>query len=888
MVIIAPKDYPETKETNEMKKEFDRFPFPLSPFQKHSIDALVNGKSILVTAHTGSGKTVPAEFAIQYFQERGKKVIYCSPIKALSNQKFYEFRRKYPHIQFGLLTGDNKINPIADCLIMTTEILMNYLFHMQQPKKQKEEKKEEKTKTTPPVTNPQSAIMPNLMEFQIDIENELAAVVFDEVHYINDAERGKVWEKSIMMLPAHVQLILLSATIDGPVAFARWCQGPLEAETQGPLEAETQKAKREIVLCSTSHRIVPLGHYSFLTTTEAAFKKIKDKQIEQEIKKKTNRLLPLQEAGGKFIDTTYHDITKITGYLTKWQVDMKRKFVVNRLLQHLTEEGMTPALLFLFSRKQVETLASEITTNLLEFDSKVPYISRREVEKIMHNSLPNYREYMKIPEYEFLVGLLEKGIGIHHAGMIPIFREIVELFISQRYIKLLIATESFAIGLDCPIKSTIFTGFTKWDGRQDRLLMPHEYTQMAGRAGRRGIDTIGYVIHCNNLFRQPTMQEYKTLLCNKPERFRSKFAISYDLVLNLLQKDVPTNMKDIVDYAERSMVGVELHEEIEKQGVTIEKDTQQLQVMQQQKDSDPVKEEVIRQYILMTETGGNKARKEAERIKAEYPDITTSVTKLQERDKLHAKLRKECDHLCFLETYLQQQIEIACTILEKQGFIALTSEGLDLTQRGQIAKQIREVECRIMTHLLQATDGLRDYGPEDIAALLSCFIEVRDSEVRIKKKESEVKKKDSENEKKENNQQSTLLQAYELMQKAKEEYEKDEDEFPEWDKTTREENNSLQPYLMEPIKEWAKGCKTEEECKYFLQTQLKETLDMSLGDFVKVILKIVAAKKELERVAQEDNRWLHLLNKLQEIEPMVSKFLMTSQSLYLLEPCGFQ
>lgn len=883
-----------------MKREFERFPFPLSPFQKHSIDALVNGKSVLVTAHTGSGKTVPAEFAIQYFQERGKKVIYCSPIKALSNQKFYEFRRKYPHIQFGLLTGDNKINPIADCLIMTTEILMNYLFHMQQPNKEKEEtkekepKKEEKTNTTPPVTNPQTAIMPNLMEFQIDIENELAAVVFDEVHYINDASRGKVWEKSIMMLPAHVQLVLLSATIDSPVAFARWCQGPEGAETQGTdAKAETQKPKRDIVLCSTSHRIVPLGHYSFLTTTEAAFKKIKDKQIEQEIKKKTNRLLPLQEAGGKFIDTTYHDITKIAGYLTKWQVDMKRKFVVNRLLQHLTEEGMTPALLFLFSRKQVETLASEITTNLLEFDSKVPYIARREVEKIMHNSLPNYREYMQIPEYEFLVGLLEKGIGIHHAGMIPIFREIVELFISQRYIKLLIATESFAIGLDCPIKSTIFTGFTKWDGSQDRLLMPHEYTQMAGRAGRRGIDTIGYVIHCNNLFRQPTLQEYKTLLCNKPERFRSKFAISYDLVLNLLQKDVPTNMQDIVDYAERSMVGVELREEIEKQELLIAKDTQQLQVIQQEnrkekQEEKHASEEVVRQYILLTETGGNKGRKEADRIKAEYPDITTSVTKLQERDELHTKLRKEGQHLRFLETYLQQQIEIACTILEKQGFIALgqdlsklgqdllklgqeNEKRLALTQKGQIAKQIREIECRIMTDLLQATDGLRDYAPEDIAALLSCFIEVRESEVKNKEN----------NQQKESNQQSTLLQAYELMQKVKEKYEEDEDEFPQWDKATKEENNSLQPYLMEPIKEWARGCKTEEECKYFLQTQLKETLDMSLGDFVKVILKIVAAKKELERVAQEDNRWLHLLNKLQEIEPMVSKFLMTSQSLYI-------
>ena len=180
------------------------YPYPLSDFQKYAIEAIVEGQHVLVTAHTGSGKTLPAEFAIQHFTKLGKKVIYTSPIKALSNQKYYEFTKKFQTISFGLFTGDIKTNPDADVLIMTTEILMNYLF----------------TSTI----NTQSSETNHALQFQIDIQNDLACVVFDEVHYINDAERGSVWEQSILMLPPQVQLIMLSATIDLPEEFASWIE----------------------------------------------------------------------------------------------------------------------------------------------------------------------------------------------------------------------------------------------------------------------------------------------------------------------------------------------------------------------------------------------------------------------------------------------------------------------------------------------------------------------------------------------------------------------------------------------------------------------------------------------------------------------------------------
>lgn len=205
MVKICSHQYPEENE-NKYGSYFEQFPYPLSPFQKHAIEAIVEGQHVLVTAHTGSGKTLPAEFGIQHFVGLNKRVIYTSPIKALSNQKYYDFTNKYPHISFGLLTGDIKTNPDADVLIMTTEILMNYLFVCNQQE--------------PTQSNPSTAGL----QFNIDIQTELGCVIFDEVHYINDRERGQVWEKTILMLPEHIQMIMLSATIDNPAGFAEWCE----------------------------------------------------------------------------------------------------------------------------------------------------------------------------------------------------------------------------------------------------------------------------------------------------------------------------------------------------------------------------------------------------------------------------------------------------------------------------------------------------------------------------------------------------------------------------------------------------------------------------------------------------------------------------------------
>ena len=270
---------------------FESFSFHLSPFQKQAIQAIVDGDHALVCAPTGSGKTLPAEFAIRHFTALGKRVIYCSPIKALSNQKKYEFTKKYgDEISFGLLTGDTKTNPGAQVLIMTTEILMNKLFLIETPIGAPLTASSDISSSA---SSSASSSSSSSLTFDIDIDNDLGAVVFDEVHMINSPDRGHVWEKCIMMLPNHVQMVMLSATLDNPQKFANWIK---------------TTCTKDVVLCQTHKRIVPLTHYVYLTSGEGLFKKVKDKETQSRARASLGKCLVIQDADGKFRENTYREV----------------------------------------------------------------------------------------------------------------------------------------------------------------------------------------------------------------------------------------------------------------------------------------------------------------------------------------------------------------------------------------------------------------------------------------------------------------------------------------------------------------------------------------------------------------------------------------------------
>jgi superfamily II RNA helicase len=838
MVQICSNTYPVEREA-EYKDYFETYSFPLSPFQKYAIEAIVTGNHILVTAHTGSGKTLPAEFAIEYFTQRKKKVIYTSPIKALSNQKFWEFSKKFPDISFGILTGDIKTNPDADVLIMTTEILQNTLFRRIETE------------------GDASSSKNKFSLFDMDIDNELGCVIFDEVHYINDADRGKVWEETIMLLPLHIQMVMLSATLDKPERFAQWCEGRVE-KSKGKYVGEMtveESHKKSVYLTTTYERVVPLTHYSFITATQAIFKIIKDKELEKQIRDQTNRLVVLQTARGEFNEPGYHRTASVVQLLETKRVFIKRSHVLNQVTRHMVENAMLPAICFILSRKQLEIAAHEVTTILLEDDSKVPYIVARECEQIIRK-LPNYSEYLGLPEYNNLVHLLEKGIAIHHAGMMPVLREMVELLFAKGYVKLLFATETFAVGINMPTKTVLFTDVQKFDGSGSRLLHSHEFTQMAGRAGRRGIDTVGNVIHLTNLFKKVGLTEYRQMMRGKPQTLVSKFRISYSLMLNLAEGGPEIRET----FVEQSMCQTELEDQetsIRNNLEELEKEKNRL-LESFEKSGLPIKE--VQQYIEYKKeriTAVNKRRKDLDRemesINSEYKNIDSLCGSVEKYNALSLDIEKEKDNLENTESYFKEQMNTVLYFLEQHGFV---KEGLR-TIKGYIATHLREVQCLAMAEQI-AENRLDDLSVEELMALFSCFTQVtvpedfRSLGTNVKKLEPVL------------GSIAALFDDYERFETEKGIFTGDE--------------MKIQYDLIDTIIQWSKA-ETMEECKYVL-FKLEETKGVYLGEFVKACMKINNIATEIEKVAEYIGN-VSLLQKLREIPDKIQKYVATNQSLYV-------
>jgi len=869
MVKICDAPYPSN---SKYESHFELYPYPLSDFQKYAIEAVVEGHHVLVTAHTGSGKTLPAEFAINHFVGQGKKVIYTSPIKALSNQKYYEFTQKYPHISFGLFTGDIKTNPDAEVLIMTTEILMNYLFNLSDTDKSNAH-----------------------LQFQIDIRRDLACVVFDEVHYINDLHRGQTWEQTILMLPLHIQMVMLSATIDAPERFADWVQtrastsngtsnGTSDGASDGAsTDSSVNNIEKQVYLASTDKRAVPLTHYAYLTVPESIFKGIKDKTLETEIRGSTNSLIMLQSDKGAFQDNGYSRLAKMTKIIEQKQVFTKRKMVLNNLALFLRERDMLPAIAFVFSRKNVELCAKEITIPLLENDSKVSYTVKYECEQIVRK-LPNYQEYLGLPEYNQLVALLEKGIGIHHSGMIPVLREIVELMISKRYIKLLFATESFAIGLDCPIKTAIFTGLTKFDGSTERNLMSHEYTQMAGRAGRRGIDTIGHVVHCNNLFPM-TMTEYKYILCGSPQKLVSKFHVTYSMILNLLKSKNPddataifTSAKRFTDFAEKSMVHGEIKTSMEQTKNRMKILEQSVSTKKEGVEIMRTPQDICRRFLELEskkQHSVNKKRKDIERelgqIQDEYKYLKMDLQTVVDFDVLQKEYVTEQSHLEYSASFLTEQINKVCSVLSDYDFIfghgQIDEHGsvvkeYELTNRGKMASNMAEVHPVAMSIMMEKWDNFEKFTPKQLICLFSCFTDIKvANDVKCSVPTTDdlfIKARIKE-----------LSDTYKMLEDIESENNM---------QTGMKYDDALVYDIIDEVAEWC-HCSTEEECKYFIQTKIAEK-SISIGDFTKAILKISVISKELMNVCEQFGL-IDLLHKLSQIDPMILKYITISQSLYV-------
>ena len=497
------------------------WPFELDTFQKEAVYHLEHGDSVFVAAHTSAGKTVVAEYAIALAAKHMTKAIYTSPIKALSNQKFRDFRHEFEDV--GILTGDVQINAEASCLIMTTEILRSMLYR------------------------------------GADLIRDVEFVIFDEVHYVNDLERGVVWEEVIIMLPEHVTLILLSATVPNTYEFASWVG---------------RTKKKDIYVISTPKRPVPLEHHLW---ADKAMHKIVDenkKFLERGWKEANtamsgrDKLPPPGQANGS-ANLRGGTVADVRGQpqrggqqrsgqqrggaqqrgkgppAPRGQGNIARtgrgggrtstaqdKNIWVHLIQHLKKHDLLPACIFVFSKKRCEQNADALSN--LDFCTAS---EKSTIHMIIERSIARLKpEDRMLPQIRRLRELLARGVAVHHGGLLPIVKEVVEILFAKTLVKVLFATETFAMGLNLPTRTVVFSGFRKHDGRAFRDLLPGEYTQMAGRAGRRGIDKVGTVIIVNsNSDEAPPAATLRQMILGEPTKLRSQFRLTYNMILNLLR-----------------------------------------------------------------------------------------------------------------------------------------------------------------------------------------------------------------------------------------------------------------------------------------------------------------------------------------------------------------
>ncbi|KAK5578123.1 hypothetical protein RB653_003076 [Dictyostelium firmibasis] len=453
------------------------YPFDLDSFQKQAIIHMEQGESVFITAHTSAGKTVIAEYAIAMAAKNMTRAIYTSPIKALSNQKFRDFKNTFNDV--GLITGDVSISPSSSCLVLTTEILRSMLYK------------------------------------GADLIRDIEWVIFDEVHYLNDLDRGVVWEEVIIMLPPYVKMVFLSATVSNPLEFAQW----IGRTKQLP-----------IYVIGTTKRPIPLEHY---------------------IHTPSNELFKIVDSSRNFIPSAYS-----SAYNSLYKSDNNRGggrggnqqqqrggggggssgsgnniSGWSKLINSLKEKQQLPVIIFSFSKNKCQEYAGSLgqSVNLTQGNEK------SQIKVFIEQSLGRLCEDDKsLPQILQMKELLERGIGVHHGGLLPIVKELVEILFSKSLVKVLFATETFAMGVNMPAKTVVYSSTRKHDGVTFRDLIPGEYTQMSGRAGRRGLDKVGTVIitYWKDIPEQATIE---SMILGTPSRLNSQFRLTYNMILNLLR-----------------------------------------------------------------------------------------------------------------------------------------------------------------------------------------------------------------------------------------------------------------------------------------------------------------------------------------------------------------
>ena len=469
-----------------MEKKVTFKNFVLDPFQVEATEAIEKNSSVVVSAATGTGKTLIADYAIEKFKNLNKRVVYTAPIKALSNQKYRDFKQEYGEQAVGIMTGDVVINPNAHLLIMTTEIYRNMLV------------------TKDPMID------------------SISYVIFDEIHFMSDEERGTIWEESIIFSPESIRFLCLSATIPNAKMFAKWI---------------SSINHHEVAVVHYEQRAVPLRHFLYdvehgVISIDEAHKLAKSDKMPDYYK-----LMRRRRQKGKSND----------------KPPMPKHY---DLVKELKQRELVPCIFFVFSRRGCEEKSRELSV-------REDFLTKEEKHEVIKQFNATVKqEYRGLESVGLLKTVLQKGIGVHHAGLLPQLKEIVENLFAAGLVKVLYATETFAVGINMPAKSVCFNSVIKYDGKGFNMLRSKEYFQMAGRAGRRGLDKEGYAISL--LERRSELDRMIRLTESDSEPIISQFRLEPNTVLNLLnnhtEAEIDVILKSNFDYFQKKQdeVGIRI------------------------------------------------------------------------------------------------------------------------------------------------------------------------------------------------------------------------------------------------------------------------------------------------------------------------------------------
>lgn len=633
----------------------DLFPYKLDDFQKWSCWCIKNNHNILTLAPTGSGKTCPIVYGIHCALAKNKKVVLCNPIKALSNQKFNDFKEIFGPDNIGILTGDIKFNPTASCIIATTEIVRNIIYQDTD---------------------------------YLKLE-EIDTIIFDEAHYINDLDRGHVWEETLILLPKHINLILLSATINKPENFGEWLANLKNKETY---------------LIQKKDRVVPLTYYYYLNDS-------------------------LIEFGNSNKDFKNYSMIK-DNYK---KVNIKK--LLNPTIEYLQKNDKLPCLFFLFSRNKCEEYANLITKNLLTTEQSANVLN------IFDNKLAPYKKlYEKTAQYNNLRKTLAKGIGYHHSGLIPILKEVVEILLDKGLILLNFCTETFAVGFNCKIKTVLLTSLEKYSNNGFRYLYTHEALQIMGRAGRRGYDKFGTVIilPINDL---PSYDDLKKITCGNSQTIESKFYYTYQFILKIINSP-NINLNNFID---TSLYNIDVIKNIKNNNYELDILSEKNETINLSNDMyNKIEEyernqEIIENKLIKIKPKKLQAIKKTNKIISEDEDFKKNYDLYKVAKDTRIKIEKLKDDLYYLKNYNNIEINNIIDFLLKNDYITFNNNhniwhkidkslymnnynDMILNVKGLIAENINECNCILLTEIIM-NKYLEKHTVEEILGILCIFIE---------------------------------------------------------------------------------------------------------------------------------------------------------------------